>query len=64
LIAEFILEGAGMETKRKYRKPELKTKVIELGIFGEYGAGGDVPGGGDGGPRPVKITNPFDYMID
>jgi hypothetical protein len=53
-----------METKRKYRKPELKTKVIELGIFGEYGAGGDVPGGGDGGPRPVKITNPFDYMID
>lgn len=51
-----------METKRKYSKPELKIQVIELGVFGEYGT--VVPGGGPNGPHPVKITNPYDYMID
>lgn len=51
-----------METKRKYHKPELKTKAIELGVFGEYGGGG-IPGG-ENNPRPVKITNPYDFTIE
>ena len=52
-----------MESKKIYTKPELKTRTIELGVFGEYG-GGVTPGGGGNGPHPSKITNPYDFMIE
>lgn len=37
-----------MEAKRKkeYRKPELETAPIELGVFGSYGGGDDCHDGG------------------
>lgn len=51
-----------MVNRKKYAKPELKTRKVELGVFGEYGGtNGGLP---DGTPHPVKITNPLDYMID
>jgi len=50
-----------METKKTYIKPELKTRKVELGVFGEYGNG--TPGGNDG-PHPRKITNPFDMFVE
>ena len=35
--------------KKSYTRPELKTRKIELGVFGDYG------GGGDDGPVPIRI---------
>ena len=36
-----------MKTKKSYRKPELKVRKIELGVFGEYGQTED----------PINIDN-------
>jgi hypothetical protein len=43
------------EDKKTYTKPELKTRKVELGVFGDYGsdAGG---GGGDGGRNGIDIV--------
>lgn len=50
-----------MVNRKKYAKPELKTRKVELGVFGEYGGtDGGLP---EGNPRPGKPTNPYDYMI-
>ena len=34
--------------KKTYRKPELKTRKVEFGVFGDYGNGG-----GNVDPSPV-----------
>ena len=52
-----------MKTKKKYSRPELKTRTIELGVFGEYGGSGGGSGRGVD-PHPIKIVNPYDFMIE
>ena len=37
--------------KKTYRKPELKTRRLELGVFGDYSSGGR----DNSQPNPVSI---------
>ena len=43
--------------KNEYTKPLLKSRKVELGVFGDYGD----DGGGDDDPRPIKII-PYDNL--
>ncbi len=49
--------------KKKYRKPELKTRKIELGVFGDYS---DSAGrrGGDTTPIPVDVIRDLDLHME
>ncbi len=47
--------------KKSYRKPELKTQKVELGVFGDYGNGG---GGGNVDPSPVRIINDLRFHME
>ncbi len=38
--------------KKIYTKPELKTRKVELGVFGDYGNGYPK---GDGGNTPIPV---------
>jgi hypothetical protein len=49
-----------VEVKKAYSKPELVTRSIQLGVFGEYGGISD---GGDE-PHPIKVIIPFDFTIE
>ena len=51
-----------METKRKYKKPEVKSKTIKLGVFGEYN--GEPTPGGDGQQPPVKILSDLEAFME
>lgn len=46
--------------KKNYRKPELKTRKIELGVFGDYG--NDPSGRVD--PSPVEIITDLDLHME
>jgi hypothetical protein len=43
------------KSKRRYRKPVLDSRRLELGVFGEYGDDGGGGGGGDDPPIPGPI---------
>ncbi len=45
--------------KKTYRKPELKTRKIELGVFGEYGRNG-----GNINPSPVNVIGDLDLHME
>jgi len=45
--------------KKVYTKPELKTRKIELGVFGEYGDSGD-----NVDPSPVKVITDLDLHME
>lgn len=45
--------------KKTYSKPELKTTKIELGVFGDYGNGGN---GTD--PAPIRVINDLDLRME
>ena len=51
-----------METKRKYTKPEIKSKTIKLGVFGDY-TGAPSPGG-NGQQPPVKILSDLEAFME
>ncbi len=51
-----------METKRKYTKPEVKSKTIKLGVFGDYN-GSDTPDG-NGQQPPVKILSDLEAFME
>ncbi len=46
--------------KKPYRKPELKTRKIELGVFGEYGGNGDRRVD----PSPVEVIETLDLRME
>ena len=50
-----------MKAKKVYTKPQFKSVRVQLGVFGDYGNGGNP---GQDNPRPVKITNPYDFTIE
>lgn len=50
----------GIVMKKTYRKPELKTRKIELGVFGEYGNGGDRRVD----PSPVEVIADLDLRME
>ncbi len=47
--------------KKTYSKPELKTRKIELGVFGDYGDSG---GGGKVDPSPVVIIDDLQMHME
>lgn len=52
--------------KKTYNKPELKTRKIELGVFGDYGDrnnGGGSDGGG-GNSRPVEVIDDLGLRME
>jgi len=51
-----------MSAKRTYTKPEIKTRTIELGVFGDYSDGGD--GGSTINPKPVRVIEEFDLHME
>jgi len=46
--------------KKSYQKPELKTRTIDLGVFGNYG--GDDRGKVD--PSPVNFLSELGLKMD
>ncbi len=46
--------------KKTYRKPELKTRKIELGVFGDYGR----PGDGSIDPTPVVVIDDLNLHME
>ena len=51
--------------KKTYSKPGLKTRKIELGVFGTYGNGN--PDGGRGGgnaPLPVDVIRDLNLHME
>lgn len=42
--------------KKEYKAPSVRTEKVTIGVFGDYGAGGD-----DGGTNnsPVQFLAPF-----
>jgi hypothetical protein len=46
-----------------YLKPELNRQLVQLGVFGDYGSGGD-DGGGDVIPTPIRIIERFQLHMD
>lgn len=44
--------------KKIYRKPELKTRKIELGVFGEYGKDHRVD------PSPVEVIGDLNLHME
>ncbi len=46
--------------KKTYRKPELKTRKIELGVFGDYGRNE----GGRVNPSPVDVIADLDLRME
>ena len=42
--------------KKSYRKPEVKTRKLELGVFGDYSD----RGGDDNRPSPISIIDTLD----
>lgn len=48
---------------RIYNKPELSCQIVQLGVFGNYGGGGD---DGDGGPvpTPIRVIEGFRLHMD
>ena len=49
--------------KKNYRKPELKTRKIELGVFGSYNNSNPVPTGTT--PRtPLDDRDNFNYHME
>lgn len=47
--------------KKNYLKPELKTRKIELGVFGEYGNG---PGKGGGKFSAPDVTSKLSLRME
>ncbi len=46
--------------KKSYRKPEVKTRKLELGVFGDYGSNGS-----DGSrPTPISIIDTLNLHQD
>jgi hypothetical protein len=45
--------------KKTYRKPELKTRKIELGVFGDYGQER-----GDVDPSPVEVISDLSLHME
>ncbi len=48
--------------KKSYLKPELKTRKIALGVFGDYGNDQKRAGGGNGSPN--NAAKRFDLFMD
>jgi len=46
--------------KKTYRKPELKTRKIELGVFGDY----NTPRNGPIDSSPVRIINDLNMRME
>jgi hypothetical protein len=49
--------------KKTYGKPELKTRKIELGVFGTYGNGGG-PDDRNTGPVPIDRVRDLDLHME
>lgn len=49
----------GKPMKKTYRKPELKTRKIELGVFGEYGQTDRRVD-----PSPVDVINDLSFRME
>ena len=47
--------------KKNYSKPELKTRKIELGVFGDYGRNN---GGGPIDPSPVDVISDLHLRME
>jgi hypothetical protein len=47
--------------KKTYGKPELKTRKIELGVFGDYGNG---PDDRNIKPVPIDVIRDFDLHME
>ncbi len=45
--------------KKSYKKPELKTRKIELGVFGDYGKNE-----GRVDPSPVEVIGDLDLHME
>lgn len=45
--------------KKTYNKPELKTRKIELGVFGDYGNGER-----NAVPVPIKVVSDLDLRME
>jgi hypothetical protein len=51
----------GRQKMRKvYQAPVLRTRTLQLGVFGDYGQGG----GDDHEPRPIRVVNGFELTLD
>ena len=50
-----------MKAKKSYRKPELKVRKIELGVFGEYGRTEDPISPEN---RPVETIRDLDLHME
>ena len=46
-------------SKKLYTKPELKTRKIELGVFGDYGNGDR-----ESNTVPIKIVNDLNLRME
>jgi len=46
--------------KKNYKKPELKTRKIELGVFGDYGNSE----GGRVDPSPVNVIDDLNLRME
>jgi len=46
--------------KKHYRKPEVKTRKLELGVFGDYGDGR----GDNGPPAPISVIDKLDLRMN
>jgi hypothetical protein len=59
---DFSNTGAISMNKRTYTKPKLKTRKIDLGVFGDYGESAD----GNGNriiPDPVEVIRNLDLHM-
>jgi hypothetical protein len=48
---------ADLKEKKDYRKPEVHTEKVTIGVFGCYGSDDGLSG--DSQSRPVSFWNPF-----
>lgn len=46
--------------KKSYRKPEVKTRKLELGVFGDYSD----RGGDNSRPSPISIIDNLNLHMD
>jgi hypothetical protein len=52
-------EGQNMD-KKSYRKPEVKTRKLELGVFGDYSDGR----GDNSRPNPISVIDTLHLHMD
>ena len=50
--------------KKNYLKPELKTRKVALGVFGDYGDNPKRGGGGRGGNSPTDVVERLNLRME